>query len=202
MIQQKLGTLLFNEGDVAGFLYLVEKGVVQEQKSLADGRRVITAFRYPGELVGLALEHLHGCAAEAATDVRLRCFSRQKLLERIEPPSELHQLFLSHLAQELWQAQNHLLTLARKTATERVASFLVELSDQAARRGNCATRLWIPMSRQAIADHLGLTLETVSRVFSQLRRKGTISAEQDKFLKILDLCTLQDLAGRSPNAMK
>lgn len=192
--QRPAGALVFDEGDEATHLYQISAGVVQEYKMLPDGRRIITAFHYPGDLVGMTFGPYRPSAAEAVTDVVLRSFSRRTLADFNERLPGFGRGLLYHLSNELSNVQGRLLLLGRKTALERVASFLIELSERAARHGESPTHLWIPMRREAIADHLGLTLETVSRVFSKLRREGLISGEYKNCLDLLDLEALYDLA--------
>lgn len=193
-LDRPAGALLFDEGDEATHVHVVAAGVVQEYKMLPDGRRIITAFHYPGDLVGMTFENVHSCAAEAVTNVMLRRFPRKLLADYNEQLPDFYKRLLSHLSHELSLAHSHVLSLGRKTAIERVASFLIELADRAAREGGTYRRLWLPMRREAIADHLGLTLETVSRVFSRLRRERIISTEQHGYLELLDIDALHDLA--------
>lgn len=193
-MERRAGTLVFEEGDEASHVYLVATGVVQEYKMLADGRRIIIAFHYPGDLVGMTFGSSHACSAEAATDAVLRRYSRRTLAEFNDRLPGFGQRLLSHLSDELTAVQGRLLLLGRKTAVERVASFLMELSERALRAGGSDSVLWLPMRREAIADHLGLTLETVSRVFSRLRREGLISAERNGWIELLDREELADIA--------
>lgn len=193
-VERPAGSLLFEEGDAADQVYLVATGVVQEYKMLPDGRRLITAFHYPGDLIGMSFGEHHGCSAEAVTDAVLRRHSRRGLAELNERLPGFGRRLLSHLSDELKAVQAHLLLLGRKTAVERVASFLVDLAERAERGGRSASPLWLPMRREAIGDHLGLTLETVSRVFSRLRRDGLISAERNGWIELLDRAALAELA--------
>lgn len=193
-LERPAGSLVFEEGEAAGQAYLVAAGVVQEYKLLADGRRLITAFHYPGDLVGMTFGERHGCSAEAVTDVLLRRYSRRSLAELNDRLPGFGRRLLSHLSGELCAVQSHLLLLGRKTALERVASFLLELSERAERAGRSSSPLWLPMRREAIADHLGLTLETVSRVFSRLRREGLVSVERSGWIELLDPEGLAEIA--------
>ncbi|WP_366556533.1 helix-turn-helix domain-containing protein [Aquibaculum sediminis] len=193
-VERRAGTLVFEEGEDAANIYIVAAGVVQEYKMMPDGRRIITAFHYPGELVGLTFGARHSCSAEAATHAVLRRFSRRTLSDFNDRLPGFGQGLLSHLSDELSAVQGRQLLLGRKTAVERVASFLLELSERAARNGDSTTYLWLPMRREAIADHLGLTLETVSRVFSRLRREHLISTERNGWIELLDPEALTEIA--------
>jgi len=193
-VERPAGTLIFEEGEAAEQVYLVATGVVQEYKMLPDGRRLITAFHYPGELVGMTFGESHGCSAEAVTDTVLRRHSRRGLAEMNERLPGFGRRLLSHMSDELSAVQAHLLLLGRKTAVERVATFLLDLSERAERGGRSPSPLWLPMRREAIGDHLGLTLETVSRVFSRLRRDGLVSAERNGWIELLDPAALARIA--------
>jgi len=193
-LERPAGSLVFEEGEEAGQVYLVTAGVVQEYKMLPDGRRLITAFHYPGDLIGMTFGERHGCSAEAVTAVALRRFSRRALADFNDSLPGFGRRLLSHLSVELSAVQTHLLLLGRKTAVERVASFLLDLSERAERGGRSASPLWLPMRREAIGDHLGLTLETVSRIFSRLRRGGLVSTERNGWIDLLDLDTLAEIA--------
>lgn len=158
------GGEIYAQGEKSGDLYEVEFGAVSVYRLLADGRRQISAFHLAGEIFGFEAGAVHRFFAEAicATSVRmLRTGARQN-----EHANELLPMAL----QGLVRAQEHLLVLGRQNAIERVAAFLVDLSE---RQGGLK-QIDLPMSRMDIADYLGLTVETVSRVFSRLRRTGII----------------------------
>lgn len=193
-VERRAGCLVFEEGEDATHIYIVAAGVVQEYKMMPDGRRIITAFHYPGDLVGLTFAARHSCSAEAATNAVLRRFSRRTLTDFNDRLPGFGQGLLSHLSAELSAVQGRQLLLGRKTAVERVASFLLELSERAVRSGDSPTSLWLPMRREAIADHLGLTLETVSRVFSRLRRDHLIFTERNGWIELLDPEALTEIA--------
>jgi CRP/FNR family nitrogen fixation transcriptional regulator len=157
------GTEIYAQGEKAGKLYQVEFGCVRIYRMLADGRRQISAFHLSGEIFGFEAHPLHHFFAEAIGAVGVRTL---RPVQGVEMSSQILPLAL----QGLVRAQEHLLVLGRQSAVERVAAFLLDMAD---RQGGL-DRLELPMSRTDIADYLGLTIETVSRVLSKLKEKGAI----------------------------
>jgi CRP/FNR family nitrogen fixation transcriptional regulator len=157
------GGEIYAQGERSGGLYRVEFGAVSVYRLLADGRRQIAAFLLAGEVFGFETDSVHRFFAEAicATSVRSVRASRQN-----EHGGDLLPMAL----QALVRAQEHLLVLGRQNAIERIAAFLVDMSE---RQGGLK-QIDLPMSRTDIGDYLGLTIETVSRAFSRLRRAGII----------------------------
>ncbi len=187
------GRSILHEGDPAEDLFNVVSGAVKLYKLLADGRRQITGFLFPGDFLGIALNDTYVYTAETLIPVRLCRFPRRRLEALLaEIPALEHQL-LGDVATELVAAQDQLLLLGRKTARERVASFLLMLSDRARRRGKRDNPVDLPMSRADIADYLGLTTETVSRTITQLRRASLIAAPNRGQIDILDRAALEDM---------
>jgi CRP/FNR family transcriptional regulator len=168
------------EGDPADHFFNVTAGTARLFKLLPDGRRQIIGFATEGHFLGLALDGAYSLGAEAVEVLHLCQFSRPKLRLLIEDLPALEKRLLDAAWSELVAAQDQMLLLGRKTARERVASFLVAQS----RQRNCAARspepdgtlrVPLPMSRQEIADYLGLTIETVSRILTRLRKEGLIA---------------------------
>jgi CRP-like cAMP-binding protein len=159
------------QGDPSIYFWRVLAGCVRTVKLLEDGRRHVGEFLFPGDLFGLEAAGACDFAAEAVTDVVLRRYQRRM----VESLAESHAGLAGRLREislgKLRAAQGQLVLLGRKTATERVASFLAELGAGASGR----TGLILPMCRTDIADHLGLTVETVCRVLAQLKREGVLS---------------------------
>ncbi len=178
------GTEIYAQGEKSDSLYRVEFGAIRIYRLLADGRRQISAFHLAGEIFGFEADRTHHFFAEAicATGVQtLRTAFRQ---------NELASELLPVALQDLVRAQEHLLVLGRQSAVERVAAFLVDMSE---RQGGLRT-IELPMSRTDIADYLGLTIETVSRVFSKLRQKGMIRLPSLRGVEILKWQALQAMA--------
>ncbi len=166
--------VVFFEGDPAGFVYNLARGMVKTSKALPDGRRQITGFLYPGDFLGIVLHNAYVYSAEALTGVTLCRFSRPKLRALFDEVPKLEIHLLSLTANELAAAQDQMLLLGRKSARERVASFLLMLARRAETLGDPGRPLDLPMSRLDIADYLGLCVETVSRTLSTFPDAGLI----------------------------
>ena len=168
------GDPLFDEGESAGHVFNVTAGAVKIYKLLADGRRQMTGFLFPGDFLGLANEETYAYSAEAVTYCTLCRFPRRKLEELLESFPKMERRLLGMASHELAVAQEQMLLLGRKTAREKIASFLLMLSKRAVQRGQKPNPVSVPMSRNDIGDYLGLTTETVSRTFTYLRQRGSI----------------------------
>jgi CRP/FNR family nitrogen fixation transcriptional regulator len=164
------GEELYAEGDPAPCFYKVLSGAVCTSMLLDDGRRQIDAFHLPGDVFGLERGHAHRSAAEAVGDATVIAYRRSALGPGAGGSAEAAQALLDAILRSLERAQGHMLLLGRKTAMERIASFLL---DMAGRAGH-ADHIDLPMTRADIADHLGLTIETVSRLLARLEREGII----------------------------
>lgn len=166
----KQGTEIYGEKEPAIYVYQVKKGAVRSYKLLSDGRRQIAAFHLVGDIFGLVNGETHRFTAEAVVDTTLRLIKRQSLETVANGDPVLTRTLLSMTSNNLEHAENHMLLLGRKTAPERVAAFLTEMD----RRLSATGVMTLPMTRRDIADYLGLTLETVSRALSQMRRAGVL----------------------------
>ncbi|GGG39855.1 hypothetical protein GCM10008026_20990 [Chelatococcus composti] len=160
---------LFAEGDPAVFFYRVTEGVIRTSKLLSDGRRQIDAFHFPGDVFGVEAGDEHRFSAEAATAATVIAYRRRDL-DELHFDETFSREVLDAVMHALERAQRHMLLLGRKSAIEKIATFLVDMAERL--DGDDAIEL--PMSRLDIADHLGLTIETVSRSLTELERKGII----------------------------
>lgn len=167
----KRGSEIFGEKEPAQYVYQVKTGAVRSYKLLSDGRRQIVAFHLVGDIFGLEIGHLHRFTAEAVVDTTVRLTGRKSLEMAAERDAVVVRNLLGMTSSNLEHAENHMLLLGRKTASEKVAAFLVEMDKRQATAGAMA----LPMTRQDVADYLGLTLETVSRELSHLRSEGIVS---------------------------
>lgn len=172
----KLGAYLYYEGDNVEWLYQVTSGVLRLTRLLADGRRQVIAFGYPGDIVGFPSADIHHTDCEALTEVRLQPF-RRSALESGEGDPELHKALLQAALREISSMQDHFMMLGRKSASEKLASFLCVLTERVGKDLGAYRTITLPMSRSDIADFLGLTTETVSRTFTQLRKSKIIAIE-------------------------
>ncbi|MCE2565351.1 Crp/Fnr family transcriptional regulator [Komagataeibacter sp. FNDCF1] len=190
------GRGFIEEGAPATDFFNVTSGTVKLFKALPDGRRQITGFAAPGHFLGLAVSDNYAFGAEAVDTVRVCRFSRDKMSELLDDFPKLERRLLEEASNELVAAQNQMLLLGRKTARERVASFLLDqmhASLPAGQDGN-GGRLHLPMTRGDIADYLGLTIETVSRTLSWMRAQGMIEVGKGYAITILSVAKLEVLA--------
>ncbi|MBD3837252.1 helix-turn-helix domain-containing protein [Brevundimonas sp.] len=169
----KAGEGLIRQGDPAGHVFNITSGSVRVYKLLPDGRRQITGFLFAGDFVGLATGEDYAFSAEAIEDATLCRFRKSDYRALIREAPALESALLERATHELAAAQNQMLLLGRKTALERVASFLLNLPEDPVRPATDGL-VRLPMTRAEIADYLGLTIETVSRVFSRLKTTGVI----------------------------
>ena len=186
------GEILFAEGDEADCVYEITSGMVRLYKLLPDGRRQITGFLRAGNLLGWAPEGVCVYTAEAITEVTV-CRYKRKALERLidEAPGFAKRL-LTVTSHELRAAQDQMLLLGRKTALEKVASFLIIMAER--QDGSAAAEIDVPMTRSDIADYLGLTLETVSRTLGKLKQATLIALPTSGHVVILNRDQLETIA--------
>ncbi|MBI1179287.1 MAG: helix-turn-helix domain-containing protein [Alphaproteobacteria bacterium] len=161
---------IYGEGETADFVYRVVSGTVRISRLLDDGRRQITAFCFPGDVFGLETGDMHGGSAESVTACEIALVSRTALGRATSADASAASVLLGLACRQLARAQEHMIVLGRKNATERVVQFLADLAAQIGR----GESVRLPMSRLDIADYLGLTIETVSRTLAQLDRQGAI----------------------------
>lgn len=189
------GEGLFDEGESADHVFNVTEGCLKIFKLLPDGRRQVTGFLFSGDFLGLANAELYAYSAEAVSEVRLCRFQRRKLDGFLGRHPEVERRLLSKASHELAEAQEQMLLLGRKTAKERIASFLLLLARRAANRGEADDPVPVPMSRTDIADYLGLTTETVSRTFTKLKTEGTIRLLPQGLVQLSRREELEEIAG-------
>jgi CRP/FNR family nitrogen fixation transcriptional regulator len=161
---------IYGEGEPAEYLYKVISGAVRIYKILDDGRRQVTAFHMPGEIFGLELGQEHRFSAEAISESSILIVKRSAVLALASRDGEVARQLWSLTADALQRGQDHMLVLGCMNAKERVAAFLLQM----ARIVSGGDELELPMSRQDIADYLGLTIETVSRAMSRLENDAAI----------------------------
>jgi CRP/FNR family nitrogen fixation transcriptional regulator len=166
----KKGVEIYGEKEPAEYVYQVTSGAVRSYKLLSDGRRQIGAFHLTSDIFGLENSNVHRFTAEAIVDTTLRLVKRRSLDSAAGRDVQVANNLLSLTANNLQHAEDHMLLLGRKTALERVATFLLEMD----RRLTAADFIALPMCRRDIADYLGLTLETVSRALSHLHERGIL----------------------------
>ncbi len=189
------GAIIVYEGDEVDDCFKVLSGAVRLHKITADGRRQVLDFRVPGEFLGIPGLDVHACTAEAIGVVTVRRYPRRRLEALIEDHPRLAKHLLAIAARELRSAQEQMLLLGRRHANERVASFLMRVASLAAAGAEGpGTAFDLPMTRHDIADYLGLTVETVSRAFTALRRDGIIALPRSNRVVLLRPAALAELA--------
>jgi CRP/FNR family transcriptional regulator len=189
------GQTLFHEGDPATRVFTLTRGTLKLYKLLADGRRHVAGFMYPGDFLGISIDDEHTFTAEALEDAQLCWFPRNRFDDFVEQHVPLERELYRVAAHELAAAQQQLVLLGRKTAMERVASFLSLLARRSETLpGRVGGLVRLPMSRSDIADYLGLTKETVSRVLSAFRRERIIRLAAVDELEILSSVRLEECA--------
>ncbi|MGY4226355.1 CRP/FNR family transcriptional regulator [Bradyrhizobium sp. USDA 4503] len=188
-------TTLFEQSALAGSVFNVTDGVVRLYKSLPDGRRQIVGFALPGDFLGLALQDRYGVTAEAVNDVAVCRFVRSAFLAYVDGKPHLLRRLHEFAGHELSLAQDQMLLLGRRSAEEKIAAFLLHMQTRYARIGSVSVTVPLPMSRQDIADYLGLTIETVSRTLTRLAREKVVLIVADG-VRLLDLERLK-LSGAS-----
>ena len=161
---------IYGENEPAEYLYKVISGTVRTYKVLNDGRRQIGAFYLPGDMFGLEIGDEHTFSAEAIVDSKVMVIKRSSVISLAARENDVARQLWTMTASELQRVQDHIMLLV-KTAQERVAGFLLEM----AKRAPAGNEIDLPMSRQDIADYLGLTIETVSRTLTQLENSAAIA---------------------------
>lgn len=183
---------IFNDGDEAANCYKVISGAVRLCKHMTDGRRQIADFLLAGDFFGFMQLGNYKFTAEAVGDVVLMCYPQRQVARLSSAMPNLRGRLLMLLSQRLLGMQDHLVMLGRKTAKERVASFLLHIAERSDAEEGLAFEL--PMSRQDIADYLGLTIETVCRMLSELKRERIIVIPSLSQIVLNDTDALQALA--------
>ncbi|WP_198019095.1 helix-turn-helix domain-containing protein [Azorhizobium doebereinerae] len=185
---------IFGDDQAAENVYVVVSGVVRICKLMGDGRRQIEAFCLPGDAFGWETGERYRFSAEAVSECRLVRVKRSVLFARAGTDPELACALWALSFAELQRAQEHLLLLGRKTAQERVGSFLLDLARRSGTtNASHVTELQLAMSRQDMADFLGLTIETVSRTLTYLEEQGTISLPSSRRVLLRDRSALRRL---------
>jgi CRP/FNR family transcriptional regulator len=186
------GEALIREGDLAGQIFEVLEGVLRAYKILPDGRRAIMGFVYPGDVLGVSFQRCSLFTAEAATTVKVRRVSRDRFLSLVNKSPGLQSQLFALLSDKMSAAHDQMLLLARKSAEERVASFLLAVH----RSSGQGAEIELPMGRLDMADYLGLTIETVSRLMTNFSRRGLIHTTGRHTIVLRKLKILLDIAGR------
>ncbi len=185
---------LFCEGDEAGFVYEVLEGILCNYRLLTDGRRQIISFSYPGDLIGLGSGATHHYSCDAISGAKVHSMSKGSLLAAAQIQPELGRKLFQAAASELTDMHDFFVLLVRKSAIEKVASFLLCLAHQYQEEDERMVAFDLPMARVDIADFLGLTIETVSRNLTRLKVLDVIDLPQKSHVVIRDMLRLKELS--------
>lgn len=180
---------IFGEGESATYVYRVVSGAVRTVRFTADGRRQILAFHLPGDIFGLEPGSRHGLSAEAVGDSEVSVVRRSLIETAAAQDIKAAQALIGLMSREMASAQEHAFMLGRKGAGERVAAFLLQLGARVASQ----REIDLPMSRADIADYLALTIETVSRAFTQMERDHAIDLPSSRHVVVRDRMALEQL---------
>jgi cAMP-binding proteins - catabolite gene activator and regulatory subunit of cAMP-dependent protein kinases len=183
-------TEVFGENEPADYVYKVLTGAVRTYKVLADGRRQIGGFYLPGDVFGLETGGTHTFSAEAISDAKILVVQRNALMTLAARDNKVAHELWSMMGQELRHVQDHILLLIR-TAKERVVGFLLEMAERVPGGNN----IELPMTRQDIADYLGLTMETVSRTLTELQTGASIKLASARRIVLQDRRALDRIHG-------
>lgn len=189
---------VFRQGDRADHIYQVVDGAVMLYKLLPDGRRQVVELLSAGDVFGLSPLPVYDCSAETLVTANIIAYERAS----VDQSPQLLRRLSGHVNAQLCALHEHAVLLGRKSALERVATFVMYcvpgrggFACTGPRCGDDSTVVRLGMTRQEIADYLGLTLETVSRAFSELRRRGVITIDKQEEVRIRDVCRICRLTG-------
>jgi CRP/FNR family transcriptional regulator len=173
-VRFEAGKTIFSEGELADSAFGLSLGNVRLYKLLPDGRRQVLAFGVPGEFLDMPFANRHSHSADAIGDVALSRFSRVQLANFIHASPNLMRLLVEFAARQLEISRDQLLLVGKGTAEEKVAIFVVNWRNRLARLTTFSDSVPLPMSRQDIADFLGLTIETISRTLAKFEQRKAI----------------------------
>jgi CRP/FNR family transcriptional regulator, anaerobic regulatory protein len=186
-------TNLFLSGDPARHVYTLTSGALRLQRDLSDGRRQVIGFAAPGDFIGLSLGDHYNFSVDTLGPASLCAFPRDRFVQVSHDQPTLMERLHQAASHELTIAQEHMVLLGRRRAEERVAAFLLGWRKRLQRAAGPSATIHLPMGRQDIADHLGLTIETVSRIFARLMR-DRILLDVPQGVRLLDPAKLSALA--------
>ena len=180
---------IFGQGEPAEYLYKVVSGSVRNCKILDDGRRQVTGFHMAGEVFGLESDEEHHFSAEAVNDALVLVVKRSASIGLAARDADIARQLWAMTARELQRVQDHMLVLGCMSAKQRVAAFLLQMAPRSSR----GDEIELPMTRQDIADYLGMTIETVSRTMTQLEKDAAIDLASSRRIVLRNRATLTTL---------
>lgn len=179
---------IYGQGEAANLVYLVATGAVRTSRFLSDGRRPINDFNYPGDIFGLEAESEHTLSAEALSDSLLLVASRSALVAA-GGEQALQAMLRDTMVRDLQNTREHLMLLVGKTARQRVSGFLLSLAERSS-----DPMIELAMGRQDMADYLGLTIETVSRMITDLQNSSLVEFRNCRHFLVCDRRALANIA--------
>jgi CRP/FNR family transcriptional regulator, anaerobic regulatory protein len=189
------GQSIFFEGDEAKHVFEVVEGALRIFRIISDGRRVITGFVFDGDLLGVSLKSNYLYSAEAIVGTKVRRLTRKSFEAAVLDSEELRPQVFERVCDEMAAAQDQMVLLSCKSAEERLCTFLLKHLRRAAAKSDVQSMVQLPMTRQDMADYLGLTIETVSRTITKLSAKGVLGCVGRHSVKIIKPMMLAQLAG-------
>ncbi len=184
---------LWCEGEERSHIFIVRSGAISFSRMLPDGRRIVLGFAYPGDIIGIGSD-FHYCDAQTVQATRLEAIPAASFKRAVIDDPGLGKQATAAVNQALDAAYQHVVVISKLSANERLASFLVALSDRNEKHGLSPLSIVLPMRRVDIADFLGLTIETVSRTFTIFRTAGLIEMDQANIIVFKDIRKLRSLA--------
>lgn len=180
---------IFGQDEPSEYIYRVVSGAVRTMRFTCDGRRQILGFHLPGDVFGLEMSEHYSLAAEAVATSEIVMVRRSAVEKAANDDMRAARALLKLTSEQLASARDHALVLGRKGAGERVAAFLLQLANRVVAK----RELDLPMSRADIADYLGLTIETVSRAFSEFERQSAIALPSSRHVVMRNPMALVEL---------
>jgi CRP/FNR family transcriptional regulator len=186
------GETLFHEGDPISSVYNITDGAVRLSTMLKNGRRQVIGFLFAGDFIGFSDRDAYPWTGESVRGAKVCKFARGELSRAVKELPKIEHRLLEMATSDLASAQEHITMLGQGSAAEKVSAFLLMLSRKAAQRGGVANPVHLPMTREDIADYLGLAFETVSRCFTRLENEGLITIESTRVVRIKDFDALEN----------
>lgn len=190
------GDVIFEQAETLQHVFLITEGIIKLYRALPNGNRQILGFLGPGDVLGgIKLGTAAYSTAQAITKSRVCAFDRPAFLRLLNTRSDLCFTMLITATDEIEAHNDQIILIARKRVTERLASFLLTLASRWRTDGRSDIRVELPMSRADIADHLGSTVESISRTFTRLRKSGLIETPAHDSVVLRNLPALYEAAG-------
>lgn len=186
---------IFTEGEPKTFVYKVLTGAVCLYRVLPDGRRQVIDFAYPGDLIGLGSGPVEEFNAQATVSTRVKCLPTSSLRAAVHQQPQVAIRLYEAISHQLAAMQDHLVCVGQRSATERLSGFLLGLSRRNEQNGMDPQVVELRITRNDIADFLGLKIETVSRTFTKLRSLGFIEIHQGTTIRLVDIKRLEAVGG-------